>query len=99
MAVAQESELDVRQAAALVGRHPETVRRWIWSGKLASKRRGSRLMVEREALLQASGDASAKMTLEEWFDSLREMKRESGAVVEEGSSAADLVIEDRRTRR
>lgn len=98
MTVEQRSELmDVRQAAVLVDRHPETVRRWIWSGKLTAVRRGNRLMVEREAL-QALGDTSPKMTLEKWFDGLREMKRESG-VVAEGESAANLVIEDRRTRR
>jgi len=39
--------IDVRHAAVLVGRHPETIRRWVWSGRLAAQRRGRRLLVER----------------------------------------------------
>ena len=36
--------VDVRQAAALIGRHPETIRRWVWSGRIAARRRGNRLL-------------------------------------------------------
>jgi hypothetical protein len=39
--------IDVRCAAALVRRHPETVRRWVWSGRLAAQRQGNRLLMAR----------------------------------------------------
>jgi excisionase family DNA binding protein len=42
--------VDVRRAAQLVRRTPETVRRWIWSGRLPAVRRGNRLLVARQAL-------------------------------------------------
>ncbi|MHB8458577.1 MAG: helix-turn-helix domain-containing protein [Candidatus Limnocylindrales bacterium] len=47
--------LEVRRAAAPVGRHPETVRRWVWSGRLAARCSGHRLLVARadiEALVR-----------------------------------------------
>lgn len=93
----QRNPLDVRQAAALVNRHPETIRRWVWSGKLAATRVGTRLMVEREAVLAASGEMGAKMTLAEWAEKARAAQREMG--VRRGVSASDLVIQDRAARR
>ena len=46
-----EPELvDIRQAAGESGRSAETVRRWIWSGKLAATKRGNRLLIDRAEL-------------------------------------------------
>jgi len=90
--------LDVREAAALLGRHPETIRRWIWSGRLTAARRGNRLVVQRADLEAIAGVAQGKPTLNEWMDRAGAF-RES-AIEAHGSreSAADLVIEDRLTR-
>ena len=33
--------LTAREAAIQVGRAPETIRRWIWSGRLAAHKRGT----------------------------------------------------------
>ncbi len=90
--------LDVRSAAALVGRHPETVRRWVWSGRLAAERRGNRLVVARadvEGL--AASDRRAQMSLSGWADAARAVRSASGAPGS-GRSAADLVIADRGER-
>lgn len=90
------SVLDVRSAAALVGRHPETVRRWVWSGRLPAHRRGNRLLVTREDLEAAAGGA-ATTSLAEWAERARAARgpaRAGGS----GRSAADLVIEDRAQR-
>ena len=36
--------LPVRQAAEYAGRTAETIRRWVWSGRLPARRHGNRLM-------------------------------------------------------
>ena len=95
--------LDVRGAAELVGRHPETVRRWVWSGRLEARRQGNRLLVSREDLRALAGlDAGNEPGLASWADRALRARASAGGSGAGGSaagrSAADLVIED-RTRR
>ncbi|MBL7209763.1 MAG: helix-turn-helix domain-containing protein [Dehalococcoidia bacterium] len=40
----------VREAAAECGRNMETVRRWIWSGKLPAQKLGNQLFIKRTDL-------------------------------------------------
>jgi len=90
--------IDVRSAAALVRRHPETVRRWVWSGRLAARREGNRLLMARadvEALVVSEGRALT--SLSGWADRAR-AEREAAGARASGSSAAELVIEDRAHR-
>lgn len=90
--------IDVRGAAAIVRRHPETVRRWVWSGRLAAQRQGNRLLMARadvEAI--AAGEGRALTSLAAWVDRARAAREAAGAEVS-GSSAAELVIEDRAQR-
>ncbi|MBA3876266.1 MAG: hypothetical protein C0498_04905 [Anaerolinea sp.] len=89
--------LEVRHAAMLVGRHPETVRRWVWSGRLAARRSGNRLLVARSDLEALVREQGVVPTLAEWADRVRTARgrwRDRGS----GRSAADLVIEDRPRR-
>ena len=81
--------VDVREAARLVGRTPETVRRWIWSGRLPASKRGNRLFIQRGDL-PASSDAGAPRpgSLAEWAAQLPAGRR--GA-----RSASELVLDDR----
>ena len=93
----EEGLIDVRRAAVLVGRHPETIRRWVWSGRLHARRRGNRLLVARaevEALARQDGNAAS---LSEWADRAR-AARASVPEPRVRRSNADLVIEDRRLR-
>ena len=93
----EDELLEVRGAAALVGRHPETVRRWVWSGRLPARRSGHRLLVARadvEALVRRE---TLVPTLAEWADRAA-ATRDRWRRVASGPSAADLVIEDRRER-
>lgn len=79
--------LGVREAAEYAGRTAETVRRWIWSGRLAARREGQRLLVARrdlDALLRTTSDDP--LSLREWAAALP-----SGT----GPTAADLVAADR----
>lgn len=88
--------VDVRQAAALVGRNPETVRRWIWSGKLSAVRKGKRLFVAREELGGVASTGKASLELSEWARRAQAARQTPGRAP--GRSAADLVFEDRAER-
>jgi excisionase family DNA binding protein len=89
--------LEVVRAASLVGRHPETVRRWVWSGRLEAQRSGHRLLVARADLEALTRKGSLVPTLAEWADRVGRM-RGSSSSAGSGRSAADLVIEDRGRR-
>ena len=92
--------LDVREAAERAGRTPETVRRWIWTGRLVARRHGNRLLIRRrdlEELLQ--GTPQGGLTLAGWAR-LVDAQRASGAlgVGAREASAAQLVLDDRAAR-
>lgn len=90
--------VDVREAARLVGRTPETVRRWVWSGRLASIRHGNRLLLERAALAAAAGRTAVDepTSFADWVGELPVARaaRPKGTT----GSAADLVLADRADR-
>lgn len=46
MAIEDEQLLTVREVARRCNRSEETVRRWIWSGKLPARKLGNQLFVE-----------------------------------------------------
>lgn len=51
MEVGPEDKLiSVREAAKECDRNPETIRRWIWSGKLPAEKLGNQLFVKRSTL-------------------------------------------------
>lgn len=97
--------LEVREAAAIAHRAPETIRRWVWSGRLDAQRRGNRLLVARsdvERLAQGSShglatDTEQPLSLREWDDMVKASRR-SGPLPAVGASATDLVLEDRGLR-
>jgi excisionase family DNA binding protein len=90
-------ELDVIAAASVAGRSAETVRRWVWSGRLKAHKRGNKLLIDRSDLerLLRSSDAGAKLSLADWLTGLKRSGLKSGA---RAASAADLVLADRRAR-
>jgi excisionase family DNA binding protein len=95
VAEAAGEELDVRAAARLTGRSEETVRRWVWAGKLRARKSGKRLLVLRgdlEALADAIG--AKPMSLREWQVMASKVLKRPAI----GRSASDLVIADRRER-
>jgi excisionase family DNA binding protein len=90
-------ELDVIAAASVAGRSAETVRRWVWSGRLRAHKRGNKLLIDRsdlERLIKASAGRKS-LTLAEWLQTLEQSALKSGA---SARSAADLVLADRRAR-
>ncbi len=95
--------LTVREVAARVGRTEETVRRWIWSGRLRASKRGNILYVEEADLgetdvpnqrpLSADNEkVGPRLTLTQWVDQVRAWQRNTPLGT---TSAADLVIEAR----
>jgi excisionase family DNA binding protein len=58
--------LTVPEAAKRVGRDPETVRRWIRSGKLRSQRIGTQHLIEEEDLAPFLDGTDSLPLPEEW---------------------------------
>ena len=89
--------VDIPEAARLAHRSPETIRRWVWSGSLASVRSGRKHYVAKVELLAraqgASGGDLMRSTLAEWAISA---PPQTGAGT--GASAAGLVLADRDYR-
>jgi excisionase family DNA binding protein len=84
--------VDVREAARLAGRTPETIRRWVWSGRLSATRSGNKLLVPRRDLLASSDpEAPRPGSLAEWAAQLQAPR--GGA-----RTASDLVLDDRAAR-
>lgn len=94
METSRTDELDVKAAAAVAGRTAETIRRWVWSGRLPARRRGNRLLVARRDVEALAGERRT-LTLADWL-TLAEgaMSAQAGA----GVSASDLVLEERNRR-
>lgn len=87
--------VDVREAAELSRRTPETIRRWVWSGRVRSVKNGNKLFVRRADVAPASGKGQGHepgLTLQAWAKLLPTAGDSSGV------SARDLVLQDRDAR-
>lgn len=58
--------ITVPEAAARAARDPETIRRWIRSGKLRASKVGTQHVIEEEDLDGVLGDARSAGVLERW---------------------------------
>jgi len=104
--MAATQELTVREAARRARRSEETIRRWIWTGRLPAVKRGTsyridvvhleEVIVEVESGVPAHG-ALPNVALREWLDEVEQWK--ATLPTKPGATASDLVIEDRRARR
>ena len=95
MAEMAPDELDIRAAARLTGRSAETVRRWVWSGRLPARKSGKRLLVLRGDLEALAGTYGTKrLSLSEWRAMANKILKRSAT----GRSASDLILADRRER-
>lgn len=88
--------VDVREAAELMHRTPETIRRWAWTQRLDAVKHGNKLLFRRDDLLRLgrSEQAPATRSLAEWAKLVR--AGQTRAVP--GGSSRDLVLEDRSGR-
>ena len=101
-------EVTVREAARRAGRSEETIRRWIWSGRLPAVKRGRGYRIDarhlEEIIVEIEPGAvrheqKKSLTMLEWLDAVDKWKASLPSPPQPGVSAADLVIEDRRARR
>lgn len=85
----------VQEAARLVGRTPETIRRWVWSGRVSATKQGNKLFLRRSDLpIAPSSDRPRRdLALHDWAEVA--LARASGA---KGATAADLIYDDRAER-
>jgi excisionase family DNA binding protein len=80
--VTQSKDLvTVREAARECGRTTETVRRWIWDGKLPAQKLGNQLFINRADLRRMAsavkdGDAAQRMAVLDRATVLRERIRQ-----------------------
>lgn len=93
-------ELTVREAARRVNRAEETIRRWIWAGKLPARKLGQSYQV-RESDLDAVAASvpvprEPELRLGEWVAQVRAWR--AGNDVPPRGGAGALVIEDRVQR-
>jgi len=103
--VSEVQEVSVREAARLTRRSEETIRRWIWSGRLPARKRGNSYRVdiahlEGVAVIYApesSVPGAGVGGLAAWLDSVDQWK--NGRPGAREPTAADLIIEDRHARR
>lgn len=93
--VRDPDELTILDAAALVHRSPETIRRWVWTRRLNARRSGNRLLVPRREVEALAGDRQRNLSLRAWGKLAAEVLRRPKRG---GQSAADLVLADRRER-
>ena len=94
--------LDVREAARLADRSPETIRRWVWAGRLPARKRGNRLLLARadvEAIIAGDATTKAAPDLASWA-ALISRHRSDGLLGESNAdrTARDLVLSDRAGR-
>jgi excisionase family DNA binding protein len=76
MVVESQDLVSVREAARECGRTAETVRRWIWEGKLPAQKLGNQLFVRRTDLMSRASrlggrDAASRMAI---LDQAREVR-------------------------
>ena len=95
MTRSQDDELTIAAAAALVDRSPETVRRWVWNGRLKARKSGRHLLVPRRQVEALGAMGRLPMTLREWGALAEQVLHRPKAG---GRSASDLVLADRRAR-
>jgi len=71
----QEKIISVRKAAQQCGKNPETIRRWIWAGKLPAEKLGNQLFVKETALLEyVAGCAGKAGTMAEFSQRARSFR-------------------------
>jgi excisionase family DNA binding protein len=76
-----EKLVTVREAAAKCGSNAETIRRWIWSGKLPAEKMGNKFYIKQSDLDIACGKNHESKPDEDWVNratALREKMRARG---------------------
>lgn len=89
--------LTVPEAAKRTGRHPETIRRWIWSGRLRSEKVSGRHLIPEAELARIDAIDAAGQSLVAWLDKLFELHDREGFRSGVLPSGAELVRAERES--
>lgn len=86
--------VDVHEAAEIARRDPETIRRWVRSGRVSARRHGNKWLIDRDDIerLVDGRPTSPLITLAEWAGVAAKIRLASG---HSDSTAADLILADR----
>ncbi len=89
--------LTVIEAAQSLGRHPETVRRWIWSGRVRSEKIAGRHMIAEGELRRIASHTSHGGGFGAWVNRVHEFNDERGFTPGGLPSGAELVRAERES--
>ena len=89
----------MRSAAAIVGRHPETIRRWVWTGRIAGRRSGNRLMVARHEVEAVARQDARAGSLRAWADAARVARHSVTIIFRFGRECRRLLVTEDRSQR
>ena len=90
--------INVREAAKECGRNMETVRRWIWSGKLPAEKLGNQLFIKKEDLANYCRETAVQYRAELEPDFLSETAVFRNRIHSGANKAYDTAEEIRRTK-
>jgi excisionase family DNA binding protein len=92
-----EELLSVREASAQSGRNMETVRRWIWSGRLPAQKLGNQLFMKRSDLEAFLKDANRRKSSRSGFiERAVALQQRIRAKTGVGFDVSELIEESRR---
>jgi hypothetical protein len=94
----EEEMLTVRDVAAEYGRNPETIRRWVWSGRLNAKKIGNQLFIGRKDLLNLKRARKSKPKNSHDFLECAQAFQEKIRARTKTNFDIPLLIEESRTR-
>ena len=100
----EDKMITVREAADECGRNPETVRRWIWSGKLPAEKLGNQLFVKRSALASFCREPVAEYVAKPGVDflgraiALQERMKARGAAPLDAAEAVRKMRDERMSQ-
>lgn len=91
--------LDVQEAARRARRTPETIRRWVWTGRVRAVKEGNKLFLAASDIPRAGSEAeqgagATGTSLAAWAERVEQTHAGGTA----GATAQDLVLEDRAAR-
>ncbi|MCW2783720.1 MAG: hypothetical protein JWP74_237 [Marmoricola sp.] len=89
--------VDVLEAARIASRSPETIRRWVWSGRVQAVKYGTKLLIPRSAITPAQPvEHGSGLTLAQWAAEIS--TRAAGKKPSPGLTAAELLLAEREER-
>ncbi len=93
----EDELISVKEAAKMCGRNMETVRRWIWSGKLPAEKLGNQLFIKRNDFASFCRLPARSVPAKAGEIAVREYKAETVTKLELGSRT-DLIRRMRKLR-